>query len=148
MSELVTHFRSAAVELFKGALVASQGSVSRVGGSSTSSFFDKTLFQFEGIVEEEQNVTGGLIRSEIAGYHSDGNTRIINVVEAQRAEPAIETTVNRTRPAILSITHKLSPDHGTPFNISETGQSSPHHHVAGWRIGGTSEIATELCDLG
>ena len=54
----------------------------------------------------------------------------------------------RKRPVTLSITHKVSTDGGPQFDISETGQASPHDQVAGWRIGSTSEIAPELCDLG
>ncbi len=52
------------------------------------------------------------------------------------------------RPVTLSITHKVSTDGCPQFDISETGQASPHDQVAGWRIGSTSEIAPELCHLG
>ncbi len=48
----------------------------------------------------------------------------------------------------LSFTHKVSTNGGPQFDISETGQASPHDQVAGWRIGSTSEITPELCDLG
>jgi hypothetical protein len=47
----------------------------------------------------------------------------------------------------LSITHKLSTDHSPQFNIGEAGQSSPHHEIAGRRIGGSGEIAAQPCEF-
>src|ERR1035438_8215334 len=48
----------------------------------------------------------------------------------------------------LSITHKLSTDGGPQFDIRKTGQSSPHHHVAGWRIVRSGEVAAKPRNLG
>ena len=52
------------------------------------------------------------------------------------------------RPVQLSITHKLSTDGGPQFDIRKTGQSSPHHHVAGWRIVRSGEVAAKPRNLG
>jgi len=47
------------------------------------------------------------------------------------------------RSVVLSITHKLSTDDRSQFDVGQTSQASPHDFVAGRWIVGTSKIATE-----
>ena len=54
----------------------------------------------------------------------------------------------RKRGFDLSITHKLSTESGSEFDVYQTRQASPHDHVSGWRVVGPGQIAAELRDLG
>ena len=51
-------------------------------------------------------------------------------------------------PVRLSITHKLSTDCGSEFDVYQARQASPHDHVSGWRIVGPGQIAAESRDFG
>lgn len=54
-----------------------------------------------------------------------------------------EKRKNRKRPAGLSITHKLSTDDRSQFNVGQANQTSPHDLIARWRIMCTSQIAAQ-----
>lgn len=53
------------------------------------------------------------------------------------------TDVGRNRPLILSITHMLSAEQETEFDIGEARQAAPYDHVAGWCISGTGAIIAD-----
>ena len=49
---------------------------------------------------------------------------------------------------MLSITHKLSTDGGSRFDICKTRQSSPHNEVARWRISLPGEVTAQSGNFG
>ncbi len=56
--------------------------------------------------------------------------------------------IERKRPLKLSITHKFCTDDNAEFNVDETRESPPYHHVAGWRVIGARKIAAQLRNFG
>jgi len=48
----------------------------------------------------------------------------------------------------LSITHKSSSQLESKLNIGQSGESTPHDGIAGWRIVPSCEIAAQARDLG
>lgn len=54
----------------------------------------------------------------------------------------------RKRPVWLSITHKSSSQLEPKLNIGQSGESTPHDGIAGWRIVPSCEITAQPRDLG
>ena len=49
---------------------------------------------------------------------------------------------------LLSITHNLRPKDEAELDVCEACKSSPHDGVSWWRVFGSSQVASEPCELG
>jgi hypothetical protein len=56
--------------------------------------------------------------------------------------------VTGNAPVSLSITHKFVGEGYAQSDVSETGHSAPHNDVAGWRIVGSGQVASEFGEFG
>lgn len=54
---------------------------------------------------------------------------------------------DRNRPVLLSITHKLSPQDESEFDIGQTGHATPHYSASGRGVFGTRQVAAQPSDL-